>query len=95
MLKTMNFILCLFLLLACGPDLPEPVKTVPLTGKLKSLALYEGSKVLNAYELGYSTQDGRITSLSSTTAGTSIRYTVLGDTSRYIRALVQGKDTLK
>ena len=95
MLKTMNFILCIFLLLGCDTGVPEPDRAVPLTGKLKQLALYEGSTATNVYELAYSTQDGRITSLSSTTGGISSKYTVLGDTSRYIQALVLGKDSLK
>ncbi len=97
MLKTMNFILCICLLLGCGSDIgvPEPDRAVPLTGKLKQLALYEGSTAIAIYELAYSTQDGRITNLSSTTNGVSSKYTVLGDTSRNIRALVLGKDSLK
>jgi hypothetical protein len=95
MLKTMNFILCIFLLLGCDAGVPEPDRAVPLIGKLMRLALYEGSTASTVYELGYSTQDGRITSLNSTTGGISSKYTVVGDTSRYIQALVLGKDSLK
>jgi hypothetical protein len=95
MLKIMNFILFVFLLLGCDNGVPDPDRAVPLTSKLMRLALFEGSVIKNTYELGYSTQDGRIISLSTTTAGISTKYTVLGDTSRYIRALVLGKDTLK